>query len=189
MAGSKWPTYVSPFNCLTKAFNTIMTNAFIDPHSQIWVISDYLLAMVTQATLLFCLAVYLDHRRVNGYKGSDGVAAPEDTQSNLLPENEDVAEHRAHTHRVWEDQQRPREGPEYLLEAKDVMKVYDASRGPVAAVMKNSFCVAKGEIFGLLGPNGAGKTSTFNMLTLAARRSGGDCRIAHTNIDELNIRG
>jgi ABC-type multidrug transport system ATPase subunit len=47
--------------------------------------------------------------------------------------------------------------------------------------------VKKCEIFGLLGPNGAGKTSTFNILTLALKRSSGECNIMHTPIDELNI--
>jgi ABC-type multidrug transport system ATPase subunit len=60
------------------------------------------------------------------------------------------------------------------------MKIYNGSQGPIAAVFKNTFCVRKGEIFGLLGPNGAGKTSTFNMLTMAMKRSSGNCRIAHT---------
>jgi ABC-type multidrug transport system ATPase subunit len=79
------------------------------------------------------------------------------------------------------------EAGDYLIEAKDLMKVYKGSQGPIAAVLKNTFCVRKGEIFGLLGPNGAGKTSTFNILTMALRRSSGDCRIAHTPIDELSI--
>lgn len=76
---------------------------------------------------------------------------------------------------------------DYLIEAKDLSKVYSGSQGSVAAVANNNFCVAKGEIFGLLGPNGAGKTSTFNILTLSLQRSQGDCRIAHTDIDVLNI--
>lgn len=64
------------------------------------------------------------------------------------------------------------------------MKVY---KNGVAAVNQNTFCVRQGEVFGLLGPNGAGKSSTFNIMTLALRRSGGDARLNNTNLDQLNI--
>lgn len=63
------------------------------------------------------------------------------------------------------------ERKEYLIEAKDLSKVYRGSQGQVPAVVSNNFSVGKGEIFGLLGPNGAGKTSTFNILTLGLKRS------------------
>ena len=186
-ASSEWVHYASPFNCLTKAFNLIMMKSASDPSSQLHAIRPYVFAMVAQSVILFVLAVYLDHRRVNGYKGADGRDKYND--GHWLPENADVAEHRAQTHAAWDGAPKPAGGPEYLLEAKDLLKVYDGSQGPIAAVMQNSFCVAKGEIFGLLGPNGAGKSSTFNMLTLGLQRSAGDCRIAHTPIDDLNILG
>ena len=140
--------------------------------------------MVAQGIVFFALAVYLDYRRVNAYKGQDGKDKYNDGQ--WLPENDDVTEHRSLTHQVWDSPHHP-DDKEYLIEAKDLMKEYEGSQGPIAAVMKNNFCVAKGEIFGLLGPNGAGKTSTFNMLTLALQRSSGDCRIAQTHIDDLSI--
>jgi len=66
------------------------------------------------------------------------------------------------------------------------MKVY---KNGVAAVNKNTFCVKKGEVFGLLGPNGAGKTSTFNIMTMALRKSAGDARLFDTSIDNLKIDG
>jgi ABC-2 type transport system ATP-binding protein len=56
------------------------------------------------------------------------------------------------------------------------------------AVNSNTFCVKKGEVLGLLGPNGAGKSSTFNIMTLGMKRSGGDCKIHSTNIDNINIK-
>ena len=37
--------------------------------------------------------------------------------------------------------------------------------GPVLAVDRISFGVARGEIVGFLGPNGAGKTTTMRILT------------------------
>lgn len=42
-------------------------------------------------------------------------------------------------------------------------------------------------MFGLLGPNGAGKSTTFNMLTMAQQRSGGECKIHDYSIDDLDI--
>ena len=64
------------------------------------------------------------------------------------------------------------------------MKVYKIG---VAAVNKNTFCVRKGEVFGLLGPNGAGKTSTFNIMTMALKRSGGDARLFNMSLNDLKI--
>jgi ABC-2 type transport system ATP-binding protein len=71
---------------------------------------------------------------------------------------------------------------EYLIQARDLMKVY---KDGTPAVNKNSFCVQRGEVFGLLGPNGAGKTSTFGIMTMALRRSGGDARLHYQGIDDL----
>lgn len=65
------------------------------------------------------------------------------------------------------------------------MKVY---RTGLKAVDNNTFCVKKGEVLGLLGPNGAGKSSTFNIMSLTMRKTSGDCKIHHTNIDNLNIK-
>lgn len=64
------------------------------------------------------------------------------------------------------------------------MKVY---KNGVAAVNRNTFNVAKGEVFGLLGPNGAGKSSMFNVMTMDLKRTDGDVKIMDTNIDDLNV--
>jgi ABC-2 type transport system ATP-binding protein len=61
-----------------------------------------------------------------------------------------------------------------LIQAQDLIKVYKNGH---KAVDNNTFCVKKGEVLGLLGPNGAGKSSTFNIMTLAMKRSGGNCKI------------
>lgn len=66
------------------------------------------------------------------------------------------------------------------------MKVY---KNGVAAVNKNTFCIRKGEVFGLLGPNGAGKTSTFNIMTMAIKRSGGDAKLFNMALDDIKIDG
>jgi len=76
------------------------------------------------------------------------------------------------------------ESGDMQIQAKELMKVY---KNGVAAVNKNSFCVAKGEVFGLLGPNGAGKSSMFNMMTMDLQRSSGDVRILNKDLDELKV--
>jgi len=57
----------------------------------------------------------------------------------------------------------------YLLEARDLVKVYPGVR----AVDGISFAVKSGQCFGLLGPNGAGKTTTLEMLEGISRPTEG----------------
>src|SRR5438105_9918683 len=50
--------------------------------------------------------------------------------------------------------------------------------GPVLALDRISFHVAKGELVGLLGPNGAGKTTTMRILTSYLPATSGSAKIA-----------
>lgn len=61
---------------------------------------------------------------------------------------------------------------EYVIETKDLTRIFDSAEGvllkkkkKIVAVDHITFGVKKGELFGLLGPNGAGKTTTIKMLT------------------------
>ena len=54
------------------------------------------------------------------------------------------------------------------------------------AIKNNTFCVKKGEVFGLLGPNGAGKSTTFNVLSMKIRKSKGQVRLMHENLDIID---
>ena len=54
--------------------------------------------------------------------------------------------------------------------------------GTFTAVDHVSFSVQRGEIFGLLGPNGAGKSTIFRMLCGLLRPSGGQARVAGTDL-------
>jgi ABC-2 type transport system ATP-binding protein len=54
--------------------------------------------------------------------------------------------------------------------------------GEFTAVDCIEFDVGRGEIFGLLGPNGAGKTTTFRMLCGLLLPSGGELRVAGTDV-------
>ena len=55
--------------------------------------------------------------------------------------------------------------PEQILQAADLVKVYNGKR----VVDRASLTVKRQEIVGLLGPNGAGKTTTFYMIVGLAR--------------------
>jgi ABC-2 type transport system ATP-binding protein len=54
-----------------------------------------------------------------------------------------------------------RNGGAYVLEVKQVSKLYENRRG----VHNIDFSMSRGEIVGFLGPNGAGKTTTMRMIT------------------------
>jgi ABC-2 type transport system ATP-binding protein len=54
--------------------------------------------------------------------------------------------------------------------------------GAFTAVDHVSFAVQRGEIFGLLGPNGAGKSTIFRMLCGLLRPSGGQARVAGSDL-------
>ena len=51
-------------------------------------------------------------------------------------------------------------GPKEILEAKDLVKIYNGK----GVVNQISLTLSRKEIVGLLGPNGAGKTTTFYMI-------------------------
>jgi ABC-type multidrug transport system ATPase subunit len=58
----------------------------------------------------------------------------------------------------------------------------------MAAVVNNSFAVAKGEVLGLLGPNGAGKSTTLNVITMDLKRTGGEIKLMDQHIDSIDIK-
>jgi ABC-2 type transport system ATP-binding protein len=61
-----------------------------------------------------------------------------------------------------------------MIEVENLTKYF----GPVLALDRVSFQVAKGELVGLLGPNGAGKTTTMRILTTYLPATSGSARIA-----------
>jgi ABC-type multidrug transport system ATPase subunit len=74
---------------------------------------------------------------------------------------------------------------DYIIKANNIGKVYGDG---TAAVLSNSFQVKKGEVLGLLGPNGAGKSTTFNMVTMALKRSSGGIKLMNIPLDEFDIK-
>src|SRR4051812_6054754 len=61
-----------------------------------------------------------------------------------------------------------------MIQADNVTKYF----GPVLAVDRVNFQVAKGEIVGFLGPNGAGKSTTIRILTTYLPATSGVARVA-----------
>lgn len=86
---------------------------------------------------------------------------------------------------------------EYVIETKDLTRIFDSAEGvllkkkkKIVAVDHITFGVKKGELFGLLGPNGAGKTTTIKMLTTLLVPTEGEAYINgwHVVKEAQNIR-
>ena len=69
----------------------------------------------------------------------------------------------------------------WMIEARNLSKVFKTRRGIVQAVDGLSFSSPSGEIFGLLGPNGAGKTTTLRMLATILTPTSGEAIVAGYN--------
>lgn len=65
----------------------------------------------------------------------------------------------------------------YILETKDVSKVYDSNGLVVNAVDEVSLRIKAGEFMGLVGPSGSGKTTMLAMLATLLRESKGSIMI------------
>src|SRR5205085_354740 len=62
--------------------------------------------------------------------------------------------------------------------------------GPVMAIDRVSFEVARGEIVGFLGPNGAGKTTTMRILTSYMPATSGVAKVAGFDVmsESMDVR-
>jgi ABC-2 type transport system ATP-binding protein len=81
-------------------------------------------------------------------------------------------------HPVRMDRPVPSNGDQHAVTVRGLVKRF----GDFTAVDHVEFDVHRGEIFGLLGPNGAGKTTTFRMLCGLLTPSGGELRVAGTDV-------
>jgi ABC-2 type transport system ATP-binding protein len=70
-----------------------------------------------------------------------------------------------------------------MIEVKNLTKYF----GPVLAVDRVNFTVARGEIVGLLGLNGAGKTTTMRVLTTYLPATSGTARLADFDVRTQSI--
>jgi ABC-2 type transport system ATP-binding protein len=81
-------------------------------------------------------------------------------------------------HAVTMERPIPADGATQAVTVRGLVKRF----GDFTAVDCIEFEVQRGEIFGLLGPNGAGKTTTFRMLCGLLIPSGGELRVAGTDV-------
>jgi ABC-2 type transport system ATP-binding protein len=70
-----------------------------------------------------------------------------------------------------------------MIEVRNLTKYF----GPVLAVYKINFEVARGTIVGFLGPNGAGKTTTMRILTTYLPATSGIARVAGHDVMEESM--
>eukprot|EP01015_Nassula_variabilis_P034895 TRINITY_DN866_c0_g1_i9.p1 TRINITY_DN866_c0_g1~~TRINITY_DN866_c0_g1_i9.p1 ORF type:complete len:789 (-),score=85.44 TRINITY_DN866_c0_g1_i9:63-2429(-) len=73
-------------------------------------------------------------------------------------------------------------GEQSAVLVKDLTKKYS---NQFVALNGISFAVEQSSIFGLLGPNGAGKSTSFNILTAALKKSGGQIKLNSNEFDYL----
>ena len=69
---------------------------------------------------------------------------------------------------------------EYMIEVKDLVKVYPGDHHAVAGI---DFDIPREGFFGFLGPNGAGKTTTMKILGTLLRKTSGTVTVAGYDVD------
>ena len=77
---------------------------------------------------------------------------------------------------------------EFLVEARNVHKVYDTSKVKVHALNGVSLAIARGEMVAIMGPSGCGKTTLLNCLSGLDAVDEGDVLIEGTSLKSMSDR-
>jgi putative ABC transport system ATP-binding protein len=77
---------------------------------------------------------------------------------------------------------------EFLVEARDVHKVYDTGKVKVHALNGVSLAVGHGEMVAIMGPSGCGKTTLLNCLSGLDAIDDGDVLIEGTSLKSMSDR-
>ncbi len=75
---------------------------------------------------------------------------------------------------------------EWVIEARDIKKVYRMGSMEVHALRGVTFTIGKGEILSIMGPSGSGKSTLMNILGCLDRPSGGDYLLDGELVSKLN---
>jgi ABC-type lipoprotein export system ATPase subunit len=77
---------------------------------------------------------------------------------------------------------------EFLVEARNVHKVYDTGKVKVHALNGVSLAIARGEMVAIMGPSGCGKTTLLNCLSGLDAVDEGDVLIEGTSLKSMSDR-
>ncbi|MGE5703834.1 MAG: ABC transporter ATP-binding protein, partial [Clostridia bacterium] len=76
-----------------------------------------------------------------------------------------------------------------VVEATNVEKIYGSKGESQSHALKGiSLSIKQGEFVGIMGPSGSGKTTLLNVISTLDRATGGNIRIAGTDITRMNQR-
>jgi putative ABC transport system ATP-binding protein len=76
-----------------------------------------------------------------------------------------------------------------LIETRDLKRVYDLDAGRVVALDGVSLDIDQGDFVAVMGPSGSGKSTFMNLVGCLDRPSGGQYRLAGTEVESLDPDG
>ena len=76
-----------------------------------------------------------------------------------------------------------------LIETRDLKRVYDLDAGRVVALDGVSLDIDQGDFVAVMGPSGSGKSTFMNLVGCLDRPSGGQYRLAGTEVESLDADG
>jgi putative ABC transport system ATP-binding protein len=78
-----------------------------------------------------------------------------------------------------------RNGSDYLIEVRDVVKTFKTAAGPFTALKNVSLRVNRGEFVAVIGKSGSGKSPLLNMITGIDHPTAGEVYIDHTLVHTM----
>ena len=79
-----------------------------------------------------------------------------------------------------------RHGNDYLIELRDVLKVYESAAGTFTALKSVDLEIGRGEFVAIIGKSGSGKSTLLNMITGIDRPTSGEVLVGDTAVHTLS---